>query len=99
MPATHSTFSSVWAKQHSLEESYPLLAHMCDAASMAGQLFDHWLRPGLQGYLREELGTQAREIVMWLVGTHDIGKANPSFKANYLLMRGSVLKNAKSGLL
>lgn len=84
MPATHSTFSSVWAKQHSLEESYPLLAHMCDAASMAGQLFDHWLRPGLQGYLREELGPQAREIVMWLVGTHDIGKANPFFQGQLL---------------
>ena len=73
-------YEELWAKNHGLDEPYPLLAHMLDSACMAGQLFDHWLRPGLQQILQDSLGDDARAIVMWLVGCHDLGKANPVFQ-------------------
>ncbi|WP_083297848.1 CRISPR-associated helicase/endonuclease Cas3 [Corynebacterium sp. HMSC072G08] len=73
-------FSELWAKNHSLDIPYPLLAHLLDAAAMGGELYDHWLRPGLREFLTEHLGPNARGIVMWLVGSHDLGKANPIFQ-------------------
>lgn len=76
----NAPFESLWAKNHGLSEPYPLAAHMLDAACMAGALYDHWLRVGLRQRLELELGSNARSIVMWLAGTHDIGKANPVFQ-------------------
>lgn len=67
----------VWAKQRSTENPYPLLAHLLDTATVAGELYDVWLRPGL----REVLGASvSRSVVEWVAGSHDIGKANPVFQ-------------------
>lgn len=71
------THPSVWAKQRGMERSYPLLAHLLDTATTAGVLYEVWLRPGL----REVLGAAGkREVVEWVAGSHDIGKACPVFQ-------------------
>lgn len=73
-------FEELWAKQSGLVGTYPLLAHMLDSGAMAAALFEAWLRPGLQSKIENELGSNAQQIVAWLAGMHDIGKANPLFQ-------------------
>ncbi|MEW6871268.1 CRISPR-associated helicase Cas3' [Trueperella pyogenes] len=76
---------SVWAKLDGENGLYPLLAHLLDAAAVASALFDSWLRPGLQGLLRDSLTPgeeleDARALVALMVGSHDVGKASPIFQ-------------------
>ncbi|MGY6603191.1 HD domain-containing protein [Actinotignum sanguinis] len=71
------THPNVWAKQRGTETSYPLLAHLLDTATTAGVLYETWLRPGL----RTVLGPAGkREVVEWVAGSHDLGKACPVFQ-------------------
>ncbi|CAB1047953.1 hypothetical protein FRC0546_02097 [Corynebacterium diphtheriae] len=69
----------LWAKQKGLAKPYPLLAHLLDSAAVAGALWDHWLRQDLRQMFIEELGSNAREIIQFVVGSHDIGKATRYF--------------------
>ncbi|BAQ21112.1 CRISPR-associated helicase/endonuclease Cas3 [Corynebacterium glutamicum] len=75
-----SQYEELWAKKEGLPQPYPLLAHLLDSAAMGQTLFDYWLRSGLQDLIREELGPKTREIVGWIIGIHDLGKANPVFQ-------------------
>lgn len=75
-----SGFEELWAKQRGVEGTYPLLAHMLDAAAVATVLMRVWLRRGLRERIEAALGTDAEAIVAWLVGVHDVGKANPVFQ-------------------
>ena len=70
----------LWAKQRGVDGTYALLAHMLDSGAVASQLFRIWLRPDLQDLIRAELGTSVEQIIAWLVGLHDVGKANPLFQ-------------------
>lgn len=74
----------LWAKKDGSAETYPLLAHMLDAAAVGTYLFRHWLRPELRSQICEALGDSAEHIVAWVVGMHDIGKANPLFQLQYM---------------
>ncbi|MFW0185244.1 CRISPR-associated helicase Cas3' [Rothia sp. CCM 9418] len=78
-----STHSYLWAKQENTHGTYPLLAHLLDTAAVAGVLYDHWLRPGLQELFKQELGQQARSIVCFIAGSHDVGKASPLFQGQF----------------
>ena len=73
-------FDELWAKQRGLDKAYPLLAHLLDSAAVAAVLFRRWLRQGLQGRIDAEFGDKAESVVAWLVGVHDLGKANPVFQ-------------------
>lgn len=73
-------FDELWAKQRGLDEAYPLLAHLLDSGAVAAVLFRRWLRQGLQGRIDAEFGDKAESVVAWLVGVHDLGKANPVFQ-------------------
>ncbi len=70
----------LWAKQRGAEGTYPLLAHMLDSASVATALMQQWLRQELRERIQAELGPKSEAIVAWLVGLHDVGKANPIFQ-------------------
>jgi CRISPR-associated endonuclease/helicase Cas3 len=74
------THEALWAKQHGLEEPYPLLAHLLDTAVVARQLYRHWLRPGLRELIEGGLGESAERLVAWVAGGHDVGKASPAFQ-------------------
>lgn len=74
------TYEYLWAKQSGLTGTYPLAAHLLDAASVAYALFHTWLRPGLREIFESELGPEAARTAAYLVGIHDVGKANPYFQ-------------------
>lgn len=67
-------------KTRRFRKTYPLIAHLLDTVTVAGALYDHWLRPGLRELIEENLGKQARSIVIAVMGLHDVGKANPLFQ-------------------
>ncbi|MFW0179249.1 CRISPR-associated helicase Cas3' [Rothia sp. P7208] len=77
------THSYLWSKQDKTHGTYPLLAHLFDTAAVAGVLYDRWLRPGLQELFKQELGQQARSIVCFIAGSHDVGKASPLFQGQF----------------
>jgi len=70
----------LWAKKSGLGETYPLFAHMLDSAAIGKFLFEKWLRPELQVHIDEEIGSDISNAVAWLIGIHDLGKANPLFQ-------------------
>lgn len=75
-----NTHDYIWAKQDGISGTYPLLAHLLDTATIAGILYDRWLRQGLQELIDSELGGKGKKIFMWMAATHDIGKASPLFQ-------------------
>ena len=91
-----SATASFWAKtgiqdsstkkgQESLSEGLSLVQHMLDAGSVAEQLWDMWLAPGLQKRFSEHLNLSmedTRALVCWLAATHDIGRQPPNSQAN-----------------
>lgn len=77
-----NTHDYIWAKQDGVSGTYPLLAHLLDTATVAGILYDRWLRQGLQELIDSELGSEGKKIFMWMAATHDIGKASPSFNTS-----------------
>ncbi|XCB30943.1 CRISPR-associated helicase Cas3' [Arcanobacterium hippocoleae] len=74
------TRTELWAKHNGFHDAYPLLAHLLDTATVAGALYNLWLRQGLRDLFTEFLGPQARNIVQCVVGLHDVGKAIPMFQ-------------------
>lgn len=74
---------SVWAKHDRDGDGWlPLWRHMEDAAAVAGLLWDRWLPLGVRRLIAGELPrgeADARALVVWLAGVHDIGKATPAF--------------------
>ncbi|MEU3862741.1 CRISPR-associated helicase Cas3' [Streptomyces sp. NPDC028722] len=74
---------SVWAKHDREGDGWlPLWRHMEDCAAVAGRLWDEWLPLSVRRLIAGGLpGGQAdaRRLVVWLAGVHDIGKATPAF--------------------
>ncbi|GAB7188677.1 hypothetical protein ATKI12_8508 [Kitasatospora sp. Ki12] len=63
---------------------YPLLFHLLDTAAAALELWDRFLTPSQRKVIAEGLGVtraQARRLVAFFAGLHDIGKLIPSFAA------------------
>ncbi|CAM5741547.1 hypothetical protein SHIRM173S_07834 [Streptomyces hirsutus] len=74
---------AVWAKHDRDTDGWlPLWRHMEDSAAVAGLLWDRWLPVGVRRLVAEALPqgeSDARALVVWLAGVHDIGKATPAF--------------------
>lgn len=75
-----NTRTELWAKQDGFDKTYPLLAHLLDTTTIAGVLYDLWLRDGLRQLFHENLGNKAKSIVQCIAGLHDVGKASPLFQ-------------------
>ncbi|MFJ4585622.1 HD domain-containing protein, partial [Streptomyces echinatus] len=73
----------VWAKHDRDGDGWlPLWRHMEDSAAVAGLLWDFWLPANVQRLISEVFPGgegDARGLVTWLAGVHDIGKATPAF--------------------
>ncbi len=73
----------VWAKHDRDSDGWlPLWRHMEDSAAVAGRLWDEWLPLSVRRLIAAELpegANDARRLVVWLAGVHDIGKATPAF--------------------
>jgi CRISPR-associated endonuclease/helicase Cas3 len=74
----------LWAKtdQNTGHSHYhPLLCHMLDVAAVAGLVWDHHLTSELRNRLACAFGVvDARSLVVFATGAHDIGKACPGFQ-------------------
>lgn len=86
---------SVWGKLDPASDSWmPLVSHLEDAAAVAGYLWDSYLPPATRSFICAALGVsdeQGRQLVSWLSGVHDIGKATPAFAAKALPILPQVL--------
>ncbi|MFF7358378.1 CRISPR-associated helicase Cas3' [Streptomyces filipinensis] len=73
----------VWAKHDRDSDGWlPLWRHMGDSAAVAGLLWDRWLPDAVRRRVAEVLPggeADARLLVTWLAGVHDVGKATPAF--------------------
>lgn len=79
---------SVWAKTRTdptqvppLVGWLPLSQHLDDAAGVARHLWDEWAPRSVKEAIAKSVGTEeaARDLLVWLAGVHDIGKASPAF--------------------
>lgn len=73
----------MWAKTDNINESglyHPLLYHLLDVAGVAGCLWDDCIGYALRCQLGACLGENARPLLVFFAGTHDIGKASPGFQ-------------------
>ncbi|KQB84546.1 CRISPR-associated helicase/endonuclease Cas3 [Corynebacterium oculi] len=79
-----SSFVEVlWAKSGDETGWLPLSQHMVDAACVAAYLWDVWLADSVKGYIVSKTGldkTEAKTLVTWLAGLHDVGKATAQFQ-------------------
>ncbi|WP_424936076.1 MULTISPECIES: CRISPR-associated helicase Cas3' [Bacteria] len=59
----------------------PVYQHLADTAAVAGFLWDGWLPPSVKSLIAESVGAagDARDLAVWLAGTHDLGKVSPAF--------------------
>jgi CRISPR-associated endonuclease/helicase Cas3 len=60
-----------------------LLGHMLDSAEVAGELWNSHLSESVKHLIRSVAGgsdTDARSLVQFLAGIHDLGKASPAFQ-------------------
>jgi CRISPR-associated endonuclease/helicase Cas3 len=73
----------IWAKHDRVSDGWlPLWQHMDDSAAVAGLLWDRWLPAAVRRMVAEPFAgdeTDARRLVVWLAGIHDVGKATPAF--------------------
>ncbi|MET7715618.1 CRISPR-associated endonuclease Cas3'' [Streptomyces sp. NPDC005407] len=73
----------LWGKFDGLEKPYPLVGHLLDTAMVAGAVWDAVLTAVQHGAIADALGVpvvEARRLVMFWAGLHDIGKILPQFQ-------------------
>ena len=73
----------LWGKAEGLERPYPLMGHLVDTALVAGVLWDEVLDAGQRERIAAALELpvgEARRVVMFWAGLHDIGKIMPVFQ-------------------
>ncbi|MBM9507990.1 CRISPR-associated endonuclease Cas3'' [Actinacidiphila acididurans] len=73
----------VWGKERGLVEPYPLIGHLVDTGVVAGALWDGFLAESQQAAIAGELGVrpeEARSMVSFWAGLHDVGKIQPGFQ-------------------
>ncbi|MGV2920612.1 CRISPR-associated helicase Cas3' [Streptomyces alfalfae] len=77
--------SYVWGKFDELPAPYPLGCHLLDTAAVAMLLWDVHLSAGQRRFIAESFKVpecQARALVAFWAGLHDLGKCCPSFQAS-----------------
>ncbi|MCA1170647.1 CRISPR-associated endonuclease/helicase Cas3 [Kocuria sp. AG109] len=84
LPAWSPQATALWAKSGDESGFLSLPQHLMDTGAVAGALWDRWVAPGTRRMLAEKTGLtpdQARTLVIWLAGVHDVGKATPPFQS------------------
>ncbi|MEU0283468.1 CRISPR-associated helicase Cas3' [Streptomyces sp. NPDC006195] len=73
-----------WGKERGLKRPYPVVCHLLDTAAVCLVLWDRLLGSGFRGRLAAALGLaeeEARTVVAFWAGLHDLGKISPPFQA------------------
>ncbi|MEV7783156.1 CRISPR-associated helicase Cas3' [Kitasatospora sp. NPDC088351] len=76
--------SRLWGKNAGLPADYPVVCHLLDTAATAGALWDVLLSERVRQRLAKAIGVdseEARRMVAFWAGLHDIGKITPGFQA------------------
>jgi CRISPR-associated helicase Cas3/CRISPR-associated endonuclease Cas3-HD len=82
--------TALWAKTDAYSRGpgmgadwHPLACHAVDSAASAAQLWDGFMAPAARAWLASHLDGEAtaRNLVRWLAGLHDWGKATPLFQS------------------
>ena len=81
--ATTSALAVLWGKSDHGSGANLLLQHLLDTAAVAECLWDHYLSDGLRRSLDRIAGGTGggRQLLAFLCGVHDLGKATPAFQA------------------
>ncbi|MCH4071740.1 CRISPR-associated helicase Cas3' [Pseudoramibacter sp.] len=79
---------ALWAKKNDCSGTFswlPLMVHLQDTMQVAGFLWNHWMsqgqRDGIISQIKNGNEELAENLVQFLGGIHDIGKATPVFQA------------------
>ncbi|MEV4973312.1 CRISPR-associated endonuclease Cas3'' [Streptomyces scopuliridis] len=73
----------LWGKSDGLAKPYPLIGHLVDSAMVCGAVWDGVLTAVQRRRVAEALDVdleQARQVVMFWAGLHDLGKVMPQFQ-------------------
>ena len=72
----------IWGKISQEGELWlPLYVHMHDSYEIGIRLWDYWLSDSLKRHIESDLnGMDARKLVGFVCGVHDLGKAIPAFQ-------------------
>lgn len=85
VPSGHPPIDSrLWGKEHGLPRPYPVVCHLLDAAAVFGALWDVLLSDQVREKIARSLGltvTEARRVLAFWAGLHDLGKITPPFQA------------------
>ncbi|MGW2886435.1 CRISPR-associated helicase Cas3' [Streptomyces griseoruber] len=74
----------LWGKERGLPRPYPVICHLLDTAGMFGALWDALLGDQVRTKIAHTLGLtvdQARSVLSFWAGLHDLGKITPPFQA------------------
>ncbi|MFE1407807.1 CRISPR-associated helicase Cas3' [Streptomyces sp. NPDC058770] len=74
----------MWGKEHGLSRPYPVVCHLLDTGAVFQELWDVVLSDKTRAAIADALGlsmTEARTLVSFWAGLHDIGKVTPPFQA------------------
>ncbi|MGW0822476.1 CRISPR-associated endonuclease Cas3'' [Streptomyces sp. NPDC002845] len=85
VPPGHPTVDTrLWGKEHGLPRPYPVICHLLDTAGVFGALWDVLLSDQVRGNIARALGltvAEARRVLAFWAGLHDLGKITPPFQA------------------
>ncbi|MYQ98043.1 MULTISPECIES: CRISPR-associated helicase Cas3' [unclassified Streptomyces] len=83
---------SAWAKHDQKSGGWlPLWRHMADSAAVAGRLWEQWVPRSVRELVADALpagDADARKLVVFLAGGHDVGKATPAFACQVEALAG-----------
>ncbi|MFE0200487.1 CRISPR-associated endonuclease Cas3'' [[Kitasatospora] papulosa] len=74
----------LWGKEHGLSRPYPVMCHLLDVSAVFGVLWDVLLEEQTRLRCAKQLGLsleQARSVLSFWAGLHDLGKITPVFQA------------------
>ncbi len=74
------TYREKMAQKGTNRRYHPLLNHMLDVAAVAERVWDECFAPCMRNRIEGFLGSDARSLLVFLAGAHDIGKASPGFQ-------------------
>jgi CRISPR-associated endonuclease/helicase Cas3 len=83
----------MWGKEHGLSRPYPVMCHLLDTGAVFQELWDVVLSDKTQAAIADAVGlnvVEARTLVSFWAGLHDIGKITPPFQAQVAACYGPV---------
>ncbi|MGW6287358.1 CRISPR-associated helicase Cas3' [Streptomyces sp. NPDC055107] len=83
----------LWGKESGLPRPYPVLCHLLDTSAVFQELWDVVMSSETRSAVASALGlslAEARSVVSFWAGLHDIGKISPPFQAQAPLHYGPV---------